>query len=347
MPANRRIYYAIKSCGLAQDGTTAFTALHGVTTGGINTRYNLSQSYEFGQLSQYENIEDLPDVEISLEKYLDGWPLIYHLATLGSASSTLAGRSNPKATFAMSIYPDTNDNASGNPIQQMTCSGMFTQQISYSFPTEDFFKESVTLVGNNKQWLASGFTFATAVFTGTDAPWQTGASMRRQNILFQPANPTGSAFLTHYTKFPTDIPGISSSGTNDLSAGDFGAHVQSIRVSANLGRDQLLELGRRGPYFRYVNFPVEVRTDYDVISLKGDLMSALENNSTNVNNQTMTIKVSEGTYINLGTKNKCTGVNFGGGNAGQRGGNDIMSFSYVNFNDMIVIHPQDPSGFSV
>jgi hypothetical protein len=35
-------------------------------------------------------------------------------------------------------------------------------------------------------------------------------------------------------------------------------HSASISVSSNLERDEILELGRRGHYHRYVNFPVEV-----------------------------------------------------------------------------------------
>lgn len=351
MATNKRIYYAILAAGIAQDGTSTFQPIHGLLTLGMNTRFNLEQTFEIGQLAVYENIENIPDIEVTVEKYLDGWPLIYHLATLGSTSATLAGRSTAKASLAVSIYPDTNDAASGNPYTQVTCSGLFCSQISYQVQTEGTAKEVVTLVGNNKTWLTTGFTFTPTVF-GSDAPYQTGVTNRRQHVVYQPIIPngTGTVFQNAYTKIPTDIPGISSSGTNDYASNEFGAHLQSIRISANLGRDELLELGRRGPYHRFVNFPVEVRTDYDVISLKGDLMTATENgtlaNNKNVGNQTITLKMQEGLYVNCGTRNLCESVNFSGANAGAQGGNAIMTFSYLTFNDFTVLHPMDPAGLT-
>lgn len=345
MAANNRIYFACQAAGIAQDGTTTYYPIHGLQTLGINTRFNLEQTFEIGQLTLYENVENIPDVEVTLEKYLDGWPLIYHLATLGAASATLAGRSAVKNILALSIYPDTNNAASGNPVSQCTCSGLFTQSLSYQVNIDGPAREAVTLVGNNKSWILSSFTFSPSVF-GSDVPYQTGQSARRYNVVLQPANPTGTAFGTYYTRFPTDIPGISSSGTLNLTGGVYDAHVQSIRISANLGRDQLLEIGRRGPYFRFVNFPIEVRTDYDVYSLKGDLVNALEAATTNTSTQTITLKTTEGTYIDCGSQNRLSAVNYGGANAGARGGNAIMTFSYLTFNDMKVLHPMDPSGFS-
>ena len=48
----------------------------------------------------------------------------------------------------------------------------------------------------------------------------------------------------------------------------------------------------------------------------------------------------EGTKLDLGSKNKLSSVNYTGGDAG--GGNVTISYSYSNFNDLIVTHPQDP-----
>jgi hypothetical protein len=36
-------------------------------------------------------------------------------------------------------------------------------------------------------------------------------------------------------------------------------------------------------------------------------------------------------------------VTYGGGNAGARGGNATVTYSYINFNDLIVQHPNDPT----
>jgi hypothetical protein len=40
--------------------------------------------------------------------------------------------------------------------------------------------------------------------------------------------------------------------------------IQRVNVSTNLGRETMFELGRRGPYHRYVNYPVEVTADIRV-----------------------------------------------------------------------------------
>jgi hypothetical protein len=128
-----------------------------------------------------------------------------------------------------------------------------------------------------------------------------------------------------------------------MSAGTYGAHFQSIKVSCNLGREELFELGRRGPYHRYVNFPVEVTSEFELLSLQGDGVVALEDSQANLTNRTIVLKVNDGTIINLGTKNKLSGVTYGGVKAGQQGGNATMTFSYTNYNDLTVTHPQDPS----
>lgn len=38
----------------------------------------------------------------------------------------------------------------------------------------------------------------------------------------------------------------------------FDTHVQHINVSCDLKREQLNELGRKGPYHRFLNFPVDI-----------------------------------------------------------------------------------------
>jgi len=46
---------------------------------------------------------------------------------------------------------------------------------------------------------------------------------------------------------------------------EYASMLQNIKVSADLGRKELFELPRRGPYHRYVNFPVEVRCEIEPI----------------------------------------------------------------------------------
>ncbi len=334
--ANKRVYYAVYAAGIAKDGFTSYTVIKGLQSLGLTTRFNLDHIFEIGQLNEYQAVENLPDVEVTCEKVIDGNALMWHLATQAGTSASLAGRSNAKCAVAVSYYADVQENASGVPLRQCVASGVFPSQLSYNFPTEGTCTESVTFVGNNKVWLSSSFTFQPN-FTGTDAP-PTGVQ-RRQNVLF------GSG--TNYSKVPAEIPGISTDNYNiQGSDGYFPTHFRNIRLQTNLGRTPLYELGRRGPYHRTVDFPTEVRSDFEIYCGSGDNISADESSEANLTNQTIYIKLSDGDRFNLGDKNKLTNVSETGGNAGTGGGNRTITYSYTNFNTLTVTSPQDPASLS-
>lgn len=333
MSTNKRVYYAVYSVAVAECGTTSYTNVHGLQSVGVNTRYNLDYFFEVGQSSLYAALESIPEVELTLQKSLDGYPLIYHLCTKGATSPTLLGRANQRSSFGLSIFQDTQDSASGTPLAQMVASGTYPSAISYTFPVNGGATEDVTVVGNSKTWLDS---YTITAFDNTDAPIASGSIQRRQHVLM------GSGSV--YSQMPTDIPGITSQGWNILqSDGTYPAHIQQIRTSTNLGRDPLFELGHKGAYFRYAQFPVQVQTDIDVLTSSGDTSEAQEE-ADNLTDQAIVVRLLDGTVVDLGSKNKMQGVTFGGGNAGQQGGNATSTFSYINFNDFTVTHPQDPSG---
>ena len=361
---NRRIFWAVKALGIAPQSTADYVECHGVQSVGITTSFNLEQVFELGQIAIYENIEDIPDVEVTAEKVLDGYPLLYHLATTGSTSDTLSGRSGRKSNFTLSIFDDTQDSASGTPQTQVEMSGMFVSAVSYTFPVDGSFTESLTAVGNNKTWRTAAFTFSGTLFDNTDEPlaltsgW--GGVQRREDMIFDynavtldsnsQANEAYSivnfnAGNPAATVLPRQIEGISSSGTNDIDAeGNFSCSIQNISVSSDLGRTELNELGRRAPFFRFVEFPVEVTCEIEVLSKQGDLIDGTEEGAlgggANLQNETIKIGTREGTFINLGTKNKLSNISYGGGDTG--GGQDTTTYSYTTFNDFTVSHPQDP-----
>jgi len=346
MAVNNRVFYAIQALGFQPDGVTAanadpsgFVTAHGVQSVGITTTFNLEQVFELGQLELYENIEGIPDIEVTAQKVLDGYPLLYHLATPTASSSGLVGRSTAKAGVALNIYPDTNENASGTPIQTVFMSGMFVSALTYTLNVEGSCTEDVTMVGNNKEWTTSGTFFAPS-FDGTDEPLALAASggvQRREDVLMG-TGVSGS-------KFPTEIPGISVGGFNEqqTDADAFNAHIQTVTISTDLGREELFELGRRGPYFRFVNFPTEVTCAIETTTSDGDLIDALADpvGGANITDQTIDIFMREGTRINLGAKNKLASVTYGGGDAG--GGNATVTYSYSNFNSLTVTHQEDPA----
>ena len=349
---NYRIFYAIQQIAFAKEGETgngAFTEAHGVQSVGITTTFNLEQAFELGQLAIYENIEGIPDIEVTIEKVLDGYPPIYCLATRGATSTALTGRQNIKTTAALNIFRDTNLSADGTTGQVSECymSGLYVSSVGYTFPVDGNSTESVTLVGNNKIWRAN--TVQGRFTTNEDVPASTGDDvgvMRREDLSFDytgggtesiPGGPSGITTSSTGTILPIDIDGISSSGTNDKFTGTniYKSHIQNISCSTDLGREQLFELGRKGAYYRYVTFPVEVTTEFTVIATSGDMVNAREEVD-NLEHQKIIIRTAEGLTINAGKKNKLASVGMSGGDAG--GDNVELTYTYTNFNDFDVSH---------
>lgn len=340
---NKRLFWAIEAIGFAPDGSTTFTPAHGVQSLGSNTTFNLTEVFELGQISIYDNVEDTPDVEFTIEKLIDGYPFIYHLATPDATNASLVGRSTKRCTMALSTFGDTQNSASGTPNSQMTASGLYVSSMSYSFPAEDNATESITLVGNSKIWSSGSFTF-TGGFTNLDTP-ASGTIMRRQHINMGSTSGVSSI----WPKGTNGIPGINANGYNPVRADgtSYAARIQSVSVSTDLGREQIVELGRRNPFFRYASFPVEVTCDIEVLSMDGDFVSATEDgifgNGNNLSNQEIVIRSVWGDKWNLGVKNKLASVS---STISTDGSNQVDVFSFSNFNDLTITSLSDPAGLS-
>jgi hypothetical protein len=276
--ANNRIHYPIQQVLFrkpASSAATDFRAAHGVQSISTTTTFNLEQAFELGQLAIYENIEGIPDVEVSLTKLLDGYPLIFLLATASDADGnalaapTLAARAVAETVMQMGIWPETDESVVGSPETYVEMSGLVVSSVSYNFPLEDNFTEDVTLVGNNRIWDTYSDASCLAPWTlveGTggagfadndDAPIGSGGVNRRENMLF--ADTVARATNVDFTRLPTDIFGVSAGGVKSGIV-----HMGSITVSTDLGREDIFELGARSPYARNVSFPTEVTADFEV-----------------------------------------------------------------------------------
>lgn len=366
MSSNNRIFYACQAVAITNEGDDAPQAgdmVHGLQSVGVTTSFNLEQAFELGQIEIYENIEGTPDVEVTLEKVLDGYPLIYHMAStgiVGTPNSGLAARADVKCDLRLGIFDAASNNTSsadgggagvksGDAEVEVYCSGMFISSVSYTIPVDGNATESVTLVGNNKFWLRNDQAgnepkindAAVSGFDGTDAPRglgvegaASGGVQRREDVLL-----SGSIL-------PSDIDGINGSGygngLNSLSEPI--AHLQSFTCSVDLGREDINELGRKTPYFRPANFPVEVTSEIEAITISGDFVEANEfgdpglygttASGNNINDQSIFMLLRAGYGFDLGNKNKLSSVSYGGGDAG--GGNVSCTYSYTNFNQLDV-----------
>lgn len=339
MAGNARVIYSGQALGFAEMGKSVFIPAHGVQNVQINTNFSLTDIFELSQAQVYQIIEDLPDIQFSATKVLDGNPLLYHLMTVGSTSGTLQGRGNTQCIIGLSIFKDTQDNASGTPVTQCECSGMYFNGATYTFTTDGSATEEVNGVGNDKIYRTAAFTFAgsvlNSVFNGNDAPAWGGGVVQRQHFDYA------------VSRLPVSLPGISPSGTNDADGNGFtNCAVQSISVAFDLGRQNILELGHKGPYFKYPNPVVDVTTTIEIVNKSGDMIQAtgagILGDGNNLQNETIIIATKESTTINCGTRNKLQGVSSNGGDTG--GGISTLSYTYIGKNVCTVSHSSDPSG---
>ena len=225
---------------------------------------------------------------------------------------------------------------------------MYVSSVSYSIPTDGNCTESMTLVGNEKEWLTDVLDHKMEAddllaFDSLDMPASSGAGgvQRREDVILV------SSIL------PEGIQGVNGAGaangatTADLGTAEPLVHLQSITISTDFSREEILELGRKVPYYRPANFPIEVSCEIEAITTLGDYVGASEKGNpsfdadpvkvgNNTAEETIFIHMRAGYAFDLGTKNRLSSVSYGGGDAG--GGNVTTTYSYTNFNDLDVQH---------
>lgn len=286
----------------------------GVQSASFGTTFNLEDVFQLGQLDAYENVEGIPEIEVSIERVLDGTKPLWLMVT-DSDETTLKGRtSNFRADIALNVYPDSQDSAIGLADSTVVASGMFISAWAASLPADGNFTESITLVGNDKSWgLEEGVP--SGIFTASDTydARVVGSGIQRSENFDEAAS-----------TLPTDISSFD--------------HVQSIEVAVDITREEIFELGSKTPFFRAVQFPVEVTSTFETITDKGDLVNAKGDGSDNLTNRSIVIKIQGGLKIDLGAKNKLSSVNFDGFDAG--GGNGTVQFEYTNSNRLTITHDQ-------
>ena len=336
--ANKRVIYPLQYLAIGPHGSTTaadYVPVHGVQDMTMNTTFDVERVLELGQLEDYAVIEALPQVSVSATKALDGYPLLYHLATPEATTNTLINRSNSRCNVVASYFKDDQTSSSGTPVAQLVCSGMYVNSVAYNLPVDGNFTEDVELVGNSKVWSTGNFLFQ-GHFNGGDEP-AFGEILRRQHVKLGDAAAGGS-------RFPTEIPGMTVVGNVGYNTGDseFDVHLQDISISVSLGRDDLFELGRKSPYYRYATFPTEVTCSIGVTAggaFVGDGINA-DPDANNISNEPIVINLEDGTVFDLGDKNRLTSTDTSGG--GTDGSNVAITYNYSNFNKLDVIHPADP-----
>ena len=351
---NNRIFYAVQAVKIRPCQTNAAgnyiygseVIPRGIQSIGLNTNFNLEQAYQFGQLGLYSNIEEVPDVEITLNNILDGTRLLYNLALDGSGTLTAGSMSGPslsnnlgltqisdrRCDLALGIWDDTSIATTGSAQAYAVSSGTYVSSVSFKFANEGNFTEDLTLVSNNLRWQAATGGGITSFNSGLP-----GNEIKR--IARRWSLDTTNSIL----------PTGSGGGIGGLTATAGTVHINSITINCNIGREAINQLGLRAPYYRYINFPVEVTSEFAVTAVSGAQVNADDFNtqtgcsaSAAANLANLPIKIfvcdpnsaSTAYVFDLGTTNKLTSANQTGGDTG--GGNVEISYSYQTFNTFSV-----------
>ena len=321
MARNQRIFYACQSVAITPNGTTPVTAshvVHGLQSVGMSSTFTLDQVFEMGQIEIYENVEQVADIEVTLEKVIDGYKLIYDLATGGSCKTDIVAASKKKSDVYVAIFDDGLSHATGVPRNVCMNSGMYVSSVSYSYSVDGSATESVTLAGNDRFWNA---TTAGVIGTAASASWTSNPSV---NIDGTDTPVSGVVRKVDVDLSASTLPVEVKSQGGDNSTADNNFHVQSITVSTDFGQENIEELGRFGPYARYATFPIEVTAEFEVIATSGDLIN-VSGTAPNLSASQIVVKDLAGTVLDLGSNNKLSSVSYSGGDTG--GGNATVTFS--------------------
>lgn len=341
MANQQRIFYACQAVAISRRGDAALAATDivlGVQSVGMSSTFTLDQVFELGQIEIYENVEEVADIEVTLEKVIDGNKLMFNMATNGQCKTDLVAASKERCDVHVAIFDDGLSHATGVPRNVCYNSGMFVSSVSYNYSVDGNATESLTLVGNDRFWHASNYGVIATTPTGiwSDASDITGNA----GLTGTDTAPSGVVRRSDVDLAASTLPAevrAQRDAENVVGIGD-GLHVQSITVSTDFGQEQIQELGRFGPYTRYATFPIEVTCDFEVVATSGDFIS-VSGNAPNLQNREIVIKDTAGTVLDLGSQNKLSSVSYTGGDTG--GGNATVTYSYSNFNVLTV---QDGGG---
>jgi hypothetical protein len=362
-----RIYYAVQAVQMESvngpsidagnvEGTSGWRSVFGVQSAGISTNFNLENIFQLGEFDQYDVLDDMPEIEVTLNKVIDYTDPLYVLACGGNGVTTtgknvleLAPRRCNVRLFVGSDI--TNQNVTGTLGYVVKMTGMYLSSITYTFATDGNFTEEATLVGNSKVWYNNDVTLGSnaaanqvhptpGTTTGFDNLRATGIARRWNIDLVNSVLPTGTTSWDGGIVMPFD-------GTNLVVP-----HITNLTVSCDLGREPLFQLGSRAPYTRFINVPLEVTSEFEVIGTEHDVSAsdflksgACAANTRNLQPREIYLRLcgpssgdgnsgTKGMNFYLGKNNRLTSVNYSGGDTG--GGNVTVTYSFTGYNTFYV-----------
>jgi len=307
----------------------------GVQEINLNTSFNLDNLFELGQIDIYDQLEGIPIVEVDISKIFDGTPSVYSMTMCGGISGisyvndkNLIELSNNQADFQLGIWSDQVSSTTGEANFWAYCSGMYVKGIEYNFDVNNLFTEKISLIGHAKIWNQD--SPMEDLNTTTDPYWSDLGSQA-----FSAANRSFFSLEYPNTILPTGFGGINTSLSN--------IHIQNINISADFGRNSLLELGKFSPYHAEIDFPVEITTEISIIGTDGDYVQSSEYYNCQNKDKTPEFPIrlcvcsngcsiaGPGKFIlDLGQKNKLSSVEYSGG--ATDGDNVIITYQFKTYN---------------
>ena len=356
---NSRIYYACQAVSMSGPYginsnvglNQAFQYVPGIQSVTVGTNFSLQPVFQFGQSELYENMESIPEVDISLSKLFDGWPMLYHLAVgQGKLSEVMHHRCGVRLSIGMDTDKPFGTNAQAQAPSQLTMIPAYLSSATFSLGVADKFTETVTLVSNDRSWtntqansLNSPNASIADNLSGRSAPTGLGIGQKQHLNLVETILPTG---WNGKALLDTAIV-LNATHTRSLFGGiPAGSHIQSINITVNLGREPIYELGKRTPFSRPITFPAEISCEIAVIAIGGDDIGYASSptpcaNPKLVEDKAIKVVLCDGTTFDLGKKNKLKSISYTGDTGG---GNTVATYVYSTYNDFTFL-PRTTFGF--
>jgi hypothetical protein len=316
--ANKRIFYASHAVAVNSG------VVQGAQSVSVDTNFNLEQVFQLGRLEVYDNIQTDPEVQVTINKALDGHKLIWTLSLANhvappATDGCIVVHANDKSSVSLTVGREEDsvvDDAFATSYINMT--GCFVDSLTYTFPVEGNFTEEVTFVGSHK-----------AHTSATDGPASAnpqvllggiGGVLRRQNFN-----------LGNTLKLPVEVQN---------------RKLSNVTISTSFNREKMFALGQFSPFHRFVNFPIEITTTFDVIAEDvadggNALFDEITTNCSGRGYQKQNIYIPicdvSGNIIyafNLGSGNALQSISYSGGDTG--GGNVTETFTYIGYNTLCI-----------
>jgi hypothetical protein len=250
---------AVGSTGYTPNVAGLSQILNGVQSVGISSTVEFEQLFELGHLEIFENVEGVASCEVTMERVLPaGSPTLFELLAdvsvrVGTSHTYQTGSFASDRGFSLRlvINPFGLDAlATGTTNTAKASVGLqvdgYTSNYSITAGTDSPVTESLTMNGITLTALPSGGTATDKI---TRPGGGGGTVFRRQDVdayIQMISGATQAAFAP-----------------NAYNTNLFVPRAQSVTLSIDVGREDLLQLGQKGQYLKYATFPLECTAEIE------------------------------------------------------------------------------------